>query len=65
LDEPTPGLAPVIPEQLSKAMDMLRQSTNITILQGEQNVTLPFRMLTGSIDRAFSDSLERRSRPLR
>jgi branched-chain amino acid transport system ATP-binding protein len=39
LDEPTLGLAPVILEQLSKALDRLRQSTAITVLLGEQNVT--------------------------
>jgi len=39
LDEPTLGLAPVILEQLSKALDRLRQSTPITLLLGEQNVT--------------------------
>ena len=39
LDEPTLGLAPVILEQLSKAMETLRQTTDITILLGEQNVT--------------------------
>ncbi len=39
LDEPTLGLAPVILEQLSKALDRLRQSTPITVLLGEQNVT--------------------------
>jgi ABC-type branched-subunit amino acid transport system ATPase component len=39
LDEPTLGLAPVVIEQLSKALDRLRQSTPITLLLGEQNVT--------------------------
>src|SRR5699024_3283449 len=39
LDEPTLGLAPVILEQLSNAMDRLRETTSITILLGEQNVT--------------------------
>ncbi|SKA30252.1 monosaccharide ABC transporter ATP-binding protein, CUT2 family [Enhydrobacter aerosaccus] len=39
LDEPTLGLAPVILEQLSKAMETLRQTTGITVLLGEQNVT--------------------------
>lgn len=39
LDEPTLGLAPVILEQLSKALERLRQSTDITVLLGEQNVT--------------------------
>ncbi len=39
LDEPTLGLAPVILEQLSKAMERLRMTTPITVLLGEQNVT--------------------------
>jgi ABC-type branched-subunit amino acid transport system ATPase component len=39
LDEPTLGLAPVILEQLSKALETLRQNTDITVLLGEQNVT--------------------------
>lgn len=39
LDEPTLGLAPVILEQLAKAMETLRQTTDITVLLGEQNVT--------------------------
>ena len=39
LDEPTLGLAPVILEQLSKALTKLRQTTSITVLLGEQNVT--------------------------
>ena len=39
LDEPTLGLAPVILEQLSKAMEQLRRTTPITVLLGEQNVT--------------------------
>ena len=39
LDEPTLGLAPVILEQLSKALDLLRRTTEITVLLGEQNVT--------------------------
>ncbi len=39
LDEPTLGLAPVILEQLSKALERLRQTTSITVLLGEQNVT--------------------------
>jgi branched-chain amino acid transport system ATP-binding protein len=33
------GLAPVILEQLSKALERLRQTTQITVLLGEQNVT--------------------------
>ena len=39
LDEPTLGLAPVILEQLSHALERLRQSTPITVLLSEQNVT--------------------------
>jgi branched-chain amino acid transport system ATP-binding protein len=39
LDEPTLGLAPVILEQLSKALERLRQTASITVLLGEQNVT--------------------------
>ncbi|HYZ65074.1 MAG TPA: ATP-binding cassette domain-containing protein [Acetobacteraceae bacterium] len=39
LDEPTLGLAPVILEQLSQALERLRQTTPITVLLGEQNVT--------------------------
>jgi len=39
LDEPTLGLAPVILEQLSKAMDLMQRTTPITVLLGEQNVT--------------------------
>jgi branched-chain amino acid transport system ATP-binding protein len=39
LDEPTLGLAPVVLEQLSKAMERLRRTTPITVLLGEQNVT--------------------------
>jgi len=39
LDEPTLGLAPVILDLLSKAIERLRQTTPITMLLGEQNVT--------------------------
>jgi ABC-type branched-subunit amino acid transport system ATPase component len=39
LDEPTLGLAPVILEQLSHALETLRTTTPITVLLGEQNVT--------------------------
>ena len=38
LDEPTLGLAPVILELFSKALEKLRQTTPITVLLGEQNV---------------------------
>jgi branched-chain amino acid transport system ATP-binding protein len=39
LDEPTLGLAPVILEQISKALECLRQTPPVTVLLGEQNVT--------------------------
>ncbi len=39
LDEPTLGLAPVILEQISLAITHLRETTPMTILLGEQNVT--------------------------
>ena len=39
LDEPTLGLAPIVMEQISKALERLRQTTDITVLLGEQNVT--------------------------
>jgi branched-chain amino acid transport system ATP-binding protein len=39
LDEPTLGLAPVILEQISKALEKLRRTMPITVLLGEQNVT--------------------------
>ena len=39
LDEPTLGLAPVIMEQISKALERLRQTTELAVLLGEQNVT--------------------------
>ncbi len=39
LDEPTLGLAPVILEVLSKALERLRATTPISVLLGEQNVT--------------------------
>ena len=39
LDEPTLGLAPVILETLSKALERLRSTTPISVLLGEQNVT--------------------------
>jgi branched-chain amino acid transport system ATP-binding protein len=38
LDEPTLGLAPVILEVLSKALERLRTTTSISVLLGEQNV---------------------------
>jgi ABC-type branched-subunit amino acid transport system ATPase component len=39
LDEPTLGLAPVILEQLSKALERLRHSSDLTVFLSEQNVT--------------------------
>jgi branched-chain amino acid transport system ATP-binding protein len=39
LDEPTLGLAPVILEVLSQALERLRSTTKITVVLGEQNVT--------------------------
>jgi len=39
LDEPTLGLAPMILEQLSAALDQLRESRAMTVLLGEQNVS--------------------------
>jgi ABC-type branched-subunit amino acid transport system ATPase component len=39
LDEPTLGLAPVILEQLSRALARLLETTGLTVLLGEQNVT--------------------------
>jgi ABC-type branched-subunit amino acid transport system ATPase component len=39
LDEPTLGLAPVILQQLSSALEKLRKTASMTILLGEQNVT--------------------------
>lgn len=54
LDEPTLGLAPIIFEQLSKALETLRQQTAITILLGEQNITfaLPHSDRIYVLDRA-------------
>jgi branched-chain amino acid transport system ATP-binding protein len=39
LDEPTLGLAPIVMEQISKALERLRETTDITVMLGEQNVT--------------------------
>ena len=39
LDEPTLGLAPIILEQISHILEKLRQTTSISVLLGEQNVT--------------------------
>lgn len=39
LDEPTLGLAPIILRQISDILERLRETTSITVLLGEQNVT--------------------------
>ena len=39
LDEPTLGLAPIVLEQISRALERLRQTADITVVLGEQNVT--------------------------
>lgn len=39
LDEPTLGLAPVILEHLSRALETLRHDTSLTVLLGEQNLS--------------------------
>jgi branched-chain amino acid transport system ATP-binding protein len=39
LVEPTLGLAPIILEQISHILEKLRQTTSISVLLGEQNVT--------------------------
>ena len=39
LDEPTLGLAPVVLQQLSSALEQLRKASAMTLLLGEQNVT--------------------------
>ncbi len=39
LDEPTLGLAPLIIENISRALERLRAETGLAILLGEQNVT--------------------------
>ncbi len=43
LDEPTLGLAPVIIDHISAAMEALRKDTGLTVLLGEQNVTFAVR----------------------
>ena len=43
LDEPTLGLAPLIIENISHALEQLRTETGLTILLGEQNVTFALR----------------------
>jgi branched-chain amino acid transport system ATP-binding protein len=39
LDEPTLGLAPVVMEQISKALERLQRPAETTVLLGEQNIT--------------------------
>ncbi len=39
LDEPTLGLAPIVLEQISRALESLSQSGEVTVLLGEQNIT--------------------------
>jgi ABC-type branched-subunit amino acid transport system ATPase component len=41
LDEPNLGLAPVILEQLSKALEKVQQSDSITVLLDEPRTTKP------------------------
>jgi ABC-type branched-subunit amino acid transport system ATPase component len=43
LDEPTLGLAPVIIDHISEAMETLRKERGLTVLLGEQNVTFAVR----------------------
>jgi ABC-type branched-subunit amino acid transport system ATPase component len=43
LDEPTLGLAPIVLKQISRALDVLRRETKLTILLGEQNVNFALR----------------------
>ncbi|MEJ2377279.1 MAG: ATP-binding cassette domain-containing protein, partial [Pseudolabrys sp.] len=43
LDEPTLGLAPIVLQQISDALEVLRQNSKITLLLGEQNLTFALR----------------------
>lgn len=43
LDEPTLGLAPLVIENISRALDLLREETGLTILLGEQNLTFALK----------------------
>jgi branched-chain amino acid transport system ATP-binding protein len=43
LDEPTLGLAPIVLQQISDALEVLRRQTKLTLLLGEQNVTFALR----------------------
>ena len=63
LDEPTLGLAPVILEMLSKALERLRATTTISVLLGEQNVTfaLPHADRVYVLDHAPSSGKDHRA----
>ena len=65
LDEPMLGVAPVIMEQISKALARLGQSTEMTVLLGEQNVTFALPTPTESMCSNTAGSPGRRSEPLR
>jgi branched-chain amino acid transport system ATP-binding protein len=43
LDEPTLGLAPIVLQQISDALEILRHQTKMTVLLGEQNVAFALR----------------------
>jgi ABC-type branched-subunit amino acid transport system ATPase component len=43
LDEPTLGLAPIVLQEISQAIETLRRETALTVLLGEQNVTFALR----------------------
>ncbi len=43
LDEPTLGLAPVVLDHISQALEVLRKETKITLVLGEQNVTFALK----------------------
>ena len=43
LDEPTLGLAPIVLQQISDALENLRRNSNLTLLLGEQNLTFALR----------------------
>ncbi|MFP9061460.1 ABC transporter ATP-binding protein [Natrialbaceae archaeon A-chndr2] len=43
LDEPTIGLAPVIIDDITNALEQIQEEENVTILLCEQNVTFTFR----------------------
>jgi ABC-type branched-subunit amino acid transport system ATPase component len=43
LDEPTLGLAPIVLQQISDALDVLLRETKLTLLLGEQNVAFALR----------------------